>query len=375
MTQPTPINFTRGVPAPESFPLEAIQAASQRAIATYGATLLQYGSSLGFPPLREWLAEWQGVSPAQVLTANGSLQIIDFLCHHLLRPGDVVFTESPTYDRTLTLLRRHGARAVGIPLEADGPELGALESALQRETPKFFYVIPDFQNPSGSTASLAKRQRLAALAERYGFWLLEDAPYRPLRYRGEELPSLFQLCPERTLHMLSFSKLIGPGVRLGMLFGPPALLTDVAKIGEDTYITPSLVAHGVAYEYCAAGELPGQIERVKALYAPRLAACLEALGRLLPDVETTRPEGGFFLSLRLPASTTTTAVRERAKAHGLNLADGQAFFPDGGGSRFLRLPYCALSPQEIEEGVRRLATTLQDLRAAESTPQESRVGL
>src|SRR5262245_3940806 len=285
MTQIAPINFTRGVPAPESFPLEEIQAASQRAIATHGATLLQYGPSLGFAPLREWLAQWQGLSPAQVLTANGSLQIIDFLCHHLLRPGDVVFTESPTYDRTLTLLRRHGARAVGIPLEADGPQLEALESALQGERPKFFYVIPDFQNPSGSTTSLAKRQRLAALAERHGFWLLEDAPYRPLRYRGEALPSLFQLCPERTLHMLSFSKLIGPGVRVGMLFGPPALLADVAKIGEDTYITPSLLAHGVAYEYCASGALPGQIERLKALYAPRLQACLDALGRFLPEVQ------------------------------------------------------------------------------------------
>src|SRR5262245_54151993 len=160
MTQIAPINFTRGVPAPESFPLEEIQAASQRAIATHGATLLQYGPSLGFAPLREWLAQWQGLSPAQVLTANGSLQIIDFLCHHLLRPGDVVFTESPTYDRTLTLLRRHQARAVGIPLQPDGLDLAALEQALRAQVPKFLYVIPDFQNPSGTTSSLAKRRAL-----------------------------------------------------------------------------------------------------------------------------------------------------------------------------------------------------------------------
>src|SRR6185503_6472691 len=169
MTEQTPINFTRGVPAPESFPLADLTAAAEAAIKKHGTTIMQYGPSLGFLPLREWLAEWQGVKVEQVLTSNGSLQIIDFLCHHLLKPGDVVFTEIPTYDRTLTLLKRHGAKVVGIPLHADGPDIEALEKALETHAPKFFYVIPDFQNPSGSTASLAKRKQLASLAERHGF--------------------------------------------------------------------------------------------------------------------------------------------------------------------------------------------------------------
>jgi 2-aminoadipate transaminase len=358
------INFTRGVPAPESFPVEDVIVASRAALEKHGPVVMQYGPALGFAPLREWLAQWRGVGVEQVLTANGSLQIIDFLCHALLRPGELVFTESPSYDRTLTLLRRHQARVVGIPLRADGPDLEALEAALRREVPRFFYVIPDFQNPSGSTCSLAKRRALAALAERYGFWLLEDAPYRPLRYRGEELPSLHALSPERTLHLLSFSKLIGPGMRVGMLYGPADLLAKVAKAGEDTYITPSLVAHGIAYEFCAAGRLPGQIERLKALYAPRLEACLEALGRFLPDAEAVRPDGGFFVSLTLPEGTTIAQVRERAKVHGVNLADGEAFFPDRGGARFLRLPFCALAPAEIDEGVRRVARAVMDVRAA-----------
>jgi DNA-binding transcriptional MocR family regulator len=365
MSTQTVINFTRGVPANESFPVGDVIAAAKVALEQHGPALLQYGPSYGFMPLREWLAAWQKVGVDQVLTANGSLQIIEFLCYHLLEPGDVVFTESPTYDRTLTLLRRHRAQVVGIPLEADGPNLEALEAALKQRTPKFLYTIPDFQNPAGATCSLEKRKALVALAQRHGFCLLEDAPYRPLRYRGQELPSLLELDRERTLHMLSFSKLIGPGARVGILYGPAALLQKVAKVAEDTYITPALLAHGIAYEYCRSGKLPGQIEALKALYAPRLEACLQALSRHLPGAKATRPEGGFFLSLTLPEGTTTAAVRERARSHELNLADGQAFFPAGGGERFLRLPYCALTPSEVEEGVRRLATAVREVVEAD----------
>jgi DNA-binding transcriptional MocR family regulator len=362
MSEATTINFTRGVPATESFPVEDMLAASQAALQNYGTTILQYGKSYGFMPLREWLAAWQGVSVDQVFTANGSLQIVEFLCYHFIQPGDVVFTEAPSYDRTLTLLRRHQAQVVGIPLEADGPNIEALEAALDQQVPKFFYVIPDFQNPSGATCSREKRQKLVDLANRYGFWLVEDAPYRPLRFRGEDQPSLFDLDPERTLHMLSFSKLIGPGPRVGILYGQADLLQKVAKVAEDTYITPSLLAHGIVYEFCRADKLPGQINKLRALYAPRLQACLDALDKHLPEAETTRPDGGFFLSVTLPPGTTTTQVLEKAKAHALNLASGHAFFPDGGGERFLRLPYCALSPEEINEGIGRLATVVRGLR-------------
>ncbi len=361
MSDQAVINFTRGVPAPESFPIAEMIEASKRALERYGPTILQYGKASGFMPLREWLAEWQGVAVDQVITANGSLQIIEFLSTLLLKPGDVVFTESPSYDRTLTTLRKHQARVVGIPLETDGPNLAALTAALAKETPKFFYLIPDFQNPSGATCSRAKREKLVELADKHGFWLLEDAPYRPLRFRGEEQPSLFELNPKRTLHMLSFSKLIGPGPRVGILYGQTGLLQELTKIAEDTYITPSLFSQGVVYEFVESGQLPAQIERLKALYAPRLQACLDALDHYLPDAEATRPDGGFFLSVTLPAGTTTVAVREQAKKYNLNLADGQAFFPDGGGERFLRLPYCGITPEEINEGVKRLAAAVQDV--------------
>jgi len=229
--------------------------------------------------------------------------------------------------------------------------------------PRFFYLIPDFQNPSGATCSAAKRRRIVELADKHGFLLVEDAPYRLLRYRGQQEPTLFELAPERTLHMSSFTKLIAPGVRMGFMLGDPELLKKVAKIAEDTYISPGYVAHGIAYEWCRRGLLPPQIERLKKLYAPRLEACLAAIDKYMPDAEATRPDGGFFLSVTLREGISTTAVRTAATRRNLNLADGLAFFPNGGGERFLRLPYCALSPAEIDDGIQRLAETVREVAA------------
>src|SRR3954467_7803025 len=292
-TLPETINFTRGVPANESFPLAEVIDAASVALHSNGAAMLQYGPAAGYQPLREWLAEGQGVTPDRVLTANGSLQLIEFLCLHMIEPGDVVFTESPTYDRTITLLRRHGATIVGIPLEADGPDIAALEQALSKHRPKLLYVIPDFQNPAGATCSRAKRDRIVELAHAHGFLIVEDAPYRPLRYRGDEEPTLRELAPERTLHLSSFTKLIGPGVRTGFVVGPPPIVARLAKVAEDTYISPGYFAQGVTYEWCRRGLLAPQLERLKALYAPRLDACLASIDRHMPDAVATRPEGGF----------------------------------------------------------------------------------
>jgi 2-aminoadipate transaminase len=359
------INFTRGVPANESFPIQEVIEAARAVLNTHGPAVLQYGPALGYLPLREWLAEWQKVTTDRVLTGNGSLQLIEFLCLLMLKPGDVVFTESPTYDRTLTLLRRHGAKVVGIPIAADGPDIEALERALHKQVPKFFYVIPDFQNPAGSTCSASKRKQLVELAARHRFLLVEDAPYRLLRYRGKEEPTIYELAPENTLHMSSFTKLIAPGVRMGFMIGEPSLLAKLGKVAEDTYISPGYLAQGIAYEWCRQGLLAPQIERLKALYAPRLDACLAGIDKHLPDARTTRPEGGFFISLTLAEGVLTTAVRAQAATRGLNLADGLAFFPEGGGERFVRLPFCALSPSEIDEGIRRLAESVQTARQAQ----------
>ncbi len=357
-----PINFTRGIPANESFPIAEIIAAAGSVLEKHGAAMLQYGPAAGFGPFREWLAGWQGVQPDQVLTGNGSLELVEFLCRHMIQPGDAVFTEAPSYDRAIGIFRRHNAEVIGIALEEDGPDIEALEAALAKRVPKFFYIIPDFQNPSGATCSKSKRERIVALAERHGFTLLEDAPYRLLRYRGREEPTLFSLAPGRVLHMSSFTKLIAPGVRAGFMIGNAGTIARIGKVAENTYISPGYFAHGVTYEWCRRGHLQPQIEKLKALYAPRLEACLAALDKYLPDARTTRPNGGFFLSLTLPPGTLTTELRAAAGKRNLNLADGLAFFPNGGGERFLRLPYCALTPGEIEEGVRRLAETVSEIR-------------
>jgi DNA-binding transcriptional MocR family regulator len=299
-----------------------------------------------------------------VITANGSLQLIEFLCLHMIKPGDLVFTESPSYDRTLGLLRRHGARVVGIEMEPDGPNIDALESALKKAVPKFFYLIPDFQNPAGATCSGPKRRRIVELANQYNVLLVEDAPYRLLRYRGTEEPTLFELAPERTLHMSSFTKLIAPGVRCGFMLGDAGILAKLAKVAEDTYISPGYVAQAATWEWCRRGLLPPQIERLKKLYAPRLDACLAGIERYMPEAKTTKPDGGFFISLTLPEGVSTTAVRTQAATKGLNLADGLAFFPEGGGERFIRLPFCALSPKEIDDGVKRLSEAVKESQAA-----------
>jgi DNA-binding transcriptional MocR family regulator len=275
-----------------------------------------------------------------------------------------VFTESPSYDRTLGLLRRHRARVVGIQMEPDGPNINALESGLKKSVPKFFYLIPDFQNPAGATCSAVKRRQIVELAQKYGVLLLEDAPYRMLRYRGKEEPTLYEMAPDRTLHMSSFTKLIAPGVRCGFMLGDPAIVDKVAKVAEDTYISPGYVAQAITYEWCRRGLLPPQIERLKKLYAPRLEACLAGIENYMPDAKATKADGGFFISLTLPEGVSTTAVRAQAAGKGLNLADGLAFFPEGGGERFLRLPFCALSPAEIDDGVHRLAESVKETQSA-----------
>ena len=357
------INFTRGVPANESFPLDEMRDAAAAVLKDHGPAVLQYGPAAGFGPLREWIAGWQGVTPPQVVMGNGSLELVEFLCRHMVRPGDTVFTESPTYDRSILVFRRHGAEVIGVPLDNEGPNIEALEALLKKRVPKFFYVIADFQNPSGATCSRTRRQQIAELARRYDFMILEDAPYRMLRYRGTEEPTIFSFAPERTLHMSSFTKLIAPGVRVGFMVGDAEKIAQVAKVAEDTYISPGYFAHGVTWEWCRRGLLPPQVDRLKALYAPRLKACLDAIERHMPDAKATRPEGGFFISVTLPEGTSTTDVRSAAAKRNLNLADGLAFFPNGGGERFIRLPFCALSPEQIQEGVRRLAEAVKEVRS------------
>jgi 2-aminoadipate transaminase len=358
------IVFTRGVPPPEAFPTDELSACFEAAIRDDAAIVLQYGQQPGYAPLRRGIAKEYGVSDGEVFIGNGSLHLQDLVSAHLISPGMAVFTEQPSYDRAITTFRRRGARVIGLPLEEDGVSVARLEAALQREVPAFAYLVPDFQNPAGATLSLEKRQRVVELAQTYGFWVIEDVPYRKLRYRGEDLPLLRDIDPSHVITMSSFSKLLSPGIRVGFMIAPFDLVGAVTRLGEDTYLSPVLPTQAAVAEYLRRGLLEPNVERLKKLYRPRWQAMVEAVRRELPAAQAFIPDGGFFVSVMLPEDANTDDLVARAREHGLVLTPGASFFadPDDGGptlgDRFVRLPFCAVTPEQIKEGVRRLAGLL-----------------
>jgi len=361
-TQPTAtgqILFTRGVPALEALPAQLVSQCMQAALeGPSGAAILQYGHNGGYLPLRQLLAKQYGVAEDQVLVGNGSLHLQDMVAALLVKPGDVVLTEQPSYDRAIKTFRRRGARVIGIPLEHDGINLKLLEQAVARQTPAFLYLVPDFQNPSGISTSLEKRETLVALAERYDFWLIEDVPYRLLRYAGDPLPLLRSVRPRRVLTISSYSKLISPSLRVGYLIGPVHFVEKLRSLAEETILAPVLPSQACVVEFYRRGYFTTNLTSLKQLYAPRMHAMINALKQHLPQVSFAEPQGGFFVSITLPEEANYKNLLTRAEQAGLILTDGRGFFADDGkdaGERFVRLPFCALTPEQIEEGVRRLA--------------------
>ena len=358
------IVFTRGVPPPEAFPTEELGACFDAAVRENPDVVLQYGQQPGYAPLREELAGEYEVSPQEILIGNGSLQLLDLVSSYLVRPGAAVYTEQPSYDRAIKTFRRRGARTVGIPLEEDGISVERLEAALRREVPAFLYLVPDFQNPAGATISLEKRRRVVELGDEHGFWVIEDIPYRKLRYEGEDIPLLREIDPSRVITMSSFSKLLSPGIRVGSMISPEDLIKGVTALGEETYLSPVLPTQAAVAEYLRRGLLGPNIVRLRDLYIPRWKAMAGAVRRELPGAQAFIPSGGFFVSVMLPEDANTEDLVGRAEDIGLVLTPGAAFFADpdeggeAGGERFVRLPFCAVTPDQIEEGVRRLAGLL-----------------
>jgi DNA-binding transcriptional MocR family regulator len=249
-----------------------------------------------------------------------------------------------------------GARVVGVPLESDGFDVGSLESLAKTDKPNFFYIIPDFQNPTGVTTTLAKRERLVELAERYDFCIVEDSPYRDLRYWSKEVPAIFSLGSQKVLHLSSVSKVLSPGMRVGYLIGPEPLVQGLAKIAEDTYVSGNMIGQGIAYEYCRRGWLGPNIDRLRDIYRPRLEWLTSALEEYLAQAQWTKPEGGFFTGVYLPSEVDTPLLKAKAQEVGVKLSEGRGFFADQSGSAFLRLPFCALSVEQIREGIERLGS-------------------
>ncbi len=353
------INLTRGIPPVEAFPIEDLIHAAESILLEDGRRLLQYANAPGYAPLRELLAQRAGCSPDRVFMGNSSLELLQFITMIELHPGQRVFVEQPTYDRAVTLLRRAGAEVVGIPMELDGVNLDLFEAELKKGVPALFYVIADFQNPLGTMTSAAKRKQLAHWAQQYGFWIVEDSPYRPLRYRGEPIPTLQSFAPERVIQMSSVSKILAPGVRMGYLVAPPEVIARITHWVTDTYIGPVSISQGMIYQYLKAGLLDENIRRLCDIYRPRLDATLAALEKYIPGAVYPRPEGGFFIGVTLPEGNHILDLMEKAKTAGLLLTDGRGFYTHpADGERFLRLPFCSLTPPEIEEALSTLGPLL-----------------
>ena len=363
------ILFTRGVPAVEALPNKLLSECMQAVLEGPDAkNILQYGHNGGYLPLRQMLSQQYKVSPDQVLVGNGSLHLQDIFAGLLLKPGDVVFVEQPSYDRAIKTFRRRGAKVIGIPLDLDGINLATLEQAVKQHKPVFVYVIPDFQNPAGITTSTEKRQALVDLAKRYNFWLVEDVPYRTLRYAGESLPLLRDISAEHVITVSSYSKLISPALRVGYLIGPVDFVKQLTKLSEETILAPVLPTQAAVVEFHKRGFFDSNLNNLKQLYAPRLQAVVQALKTYLPEVPFAEPQGGFFVSITLPKSFNATNLLARGKEVGLILTNGQDFFADpytnaedtGQGERFIRLPFCALTPEQLTEGVKRLANIVKN---------------
>jgi DNA-binding transcriptional MocR family regulator len=357
------ISFARGAPSLDIVDVEGLRAAADQAFANDPGGVTAYGTSIGYPPLRAWIAERHSTGPERVLVTNGSMQADAFLFDALVAPGDSVIVERPTYDRTLLALRNRGADVRMVELEPDGIDVAALERVLTAgASPTLAHIIPNFQNPAGYTLSVDKRERLLELARAYGFTIFEDDPYVALRFEGEQLPSISSMDGQTVVYASSFSKTVCPGIRVGYLVGQEELIATIAKIATSTYISPSMVSEAIVYEFCRSGAIERSIETVKAALRERAATLCQALRRELPDARFVEPEGGYFLWVELPRGTDVDALFTAAARRGVAFVKGSDFVLDGGESS-LRIAYSGVTPAEIEEGVKRLADAYAEVEA------------
>jgi DNA-binding transcriptional MocR family regulator len=348
------ISFARGIPAPECLPVDELADCARVALERDGRTILSYGPSPGYAPLREWLAERHDVDPGRIFLTNGSLQGFVFLAQRLAA-GKRVLVERPTYDRPLKILKELGAEVVGLTCDEEGLDPDALErELLTGPAPAFLYLIPTFQNPSGRTLSEERRRRIVELAREHGLLVLEDDPYGLVRFEGEPLPSLLELSGGETTYSSSFSKTIAPGLRVGWFVFPEALAREIEASATATYITPVLLGQATVHEFVTRGLFEPNLERVRGLIGMRRDAMLAALARELPALRTTRPDGGYFLWADLD-SVDAGELLLRAEAAGVTFVKGTDF---GGDPHSLRLAYSFVSPDEIADGVARLAAAI-----------------
>ncbi|MEM8964275.1 MAG: PLP-dependent aminotransferase family protein [Acidobacteriota bacterium] len=362
------IDFAGAVPSADSFPVAAIQRAMQDVLAREGAAALGYGPPAGYRPLREAIVrrlraatpdlDTSHMSADQVLIVNGSQHGLDLLARLLLRRGESVAVESPTYANALQLWRLHGARLVPVPMDADGIEPRALRRALLTEQPKLLYLMPSFQNPTGRTMTLERRREVLAAALETRVPVFEDHFDAELRYRGRDEPSLAALDRhQQVVQIGTFSKILCPGFRLGWILAPPALASRLLDLKRVCDLTSSLPAQMALAELFARGEIDRHLEQVRRAHGERLDTMIETITTVLGGRVTVQPPlGGVTVWLGLPPGVDAEALAARARRHGVSVAPGTWF---DGGRDHIRLSFVAEPPQRIRVGVERLATALE----------------
>jgi DNA-binding transcriptional MocR family regulator len=365
MTPEQLISFARGAPSLDIVDVAGLSAAATRAFEADPAGVTAYGTSVGYQPLRAWIAAKHGVQVDQVLVTNGSLQADAFLFEHLVRTGDDVVVEKPTYDRTLLNLNNMGAKVHQVTLDPAGIDVDELRKLLETGVrPRLAHIIPNYQNPAGVTLSAERRHELLDLAREYGFTIFEDDPYADIRFRGEQLPSMLSLDEhDVVVHASSFTKTVCPGVRVGYLVGPRQLIAGIAAKATNLYISPGMVAQAIVHQFCVSGALESSIATVCSALGERARVLAESLRARIPGVSFTEPEGGYFLWVELPDDVDTAALVPVAAQRGVAVVKGSDFLLEGG-RHALRLAYSAVPVEMIDEGVRRLAEAVEAVRTA-----------
>ena len=359
-------SFAGGYPSAETFPLESIRQTMSEVIDKYGGKAFQYGATQGVQELREAVARRYDVPVDRVQITSSSQQGIDVCTRILVNPGDVILTSSPSYLGALQSFSSYRAKIVGVSHNADIQEYKSAfvseikKAAEQGRTVKFLYMIPDFQNPSGESLTLEERKMLADLAEEYGFLIVEDSPYRELRYEGEHIPTIYSLAPDRVIHLGSFSKIFAPGFRLGWAIAHPDILDKIYVCKQSLDLCPPIFDQYVAAEFLESGRLDENLKKSVLLYKEKRDLLLSLLDEYMPEgVKWTRPEGGLFLFLTLPEGFDAVAFYDQALSAGVAYVAGEFFHPDRSGKNTMRLNFSFMSPEKIIAGIRLLAELLK----------------
>ena len=369
-------SFAGGYPSAETFPLDTFREIMSGVIDKYKGQAFQYGATQGVTELRTALSARYGVPMERIQITSSSQQGIDVCTRVLVDPGDVILTSNPSYLGALQSFSSYRADIRGVSHE-DDPErfrsayTEAIEGILaEGKKIKFLYIIPDFQNPSGETLTLEERKILIRLAAEYGFVIVEDSPYRELRYEGTPVPTMYSLDPDRVLHLGSFSKVMAPGFRLGWIFAHPDLLDKIYVCKQSLDLCPPVFDQYVAAEFLSSGLLDRNLEKSIRLYKGKRDLMLSMLREHMPDgVKWTHPEGGLFLFLTLPEYFDSVKFYDTALGNGVAYVAG-AFFntlwvsghrqPGKDGLNTMRMNFSFMSPDRIREGVILLSSLLKD---------------